>query len=75
MSAPQRPILRLDDGYDDDHSVQAVIGGIKRWAGETADQQAAVEFVYFWATMSALTAEQVRAVLARFVPPPPRARP
>ena len=74
MSAPQRPVLRLDDGYDDDHSVQAVIGGIKRYCGDDADQEAAVEFVFFWATMTTLTSEQVRAVLARFVPPP-RARP
>jgi hypothetical protein len=66
----QRPVLRLDDGYDDDHAVQRVIKGIRRYCGEDADHQAAVEFVFFWATMTTLTSEQVRAVLARFVPPP-----
>jgi hypothetical protein len=70
VSGSRRPVLRLDDGYDDDHAVQAVIGGIKRYCGANADHEAAVEFVFFWATMTTLTAEQVRAVLARFVPPP-----
>jgi len=69
VPAPPTAAVRFDDGYDDDHSVQAVIKGIRKYAGDKADHETALEFIFFWATLSALTSEQISAVLARFAPP------